>query len=167
MNKFDRNRQKALLQELFDAYPKELPDDRIDYFKEEFENPDVLAANLIYLQNHGMIKGAVKKMASGDYQTMLFNAEITEKGLDYVQVDGGLTAELGVQVVKIHKSTITALEDILLLSNLPADKKTGLIAKLRELPPDAIRHLTLQLLTRATLNPQAALNVVQTALHSL
>ncbi|WP_368750136.1 hypothetical protein [Klebsiella aerogenes] len=165
MDKFDRNRQRLLLLAMYDAYPNELSDETINAMQEAFQNIDILAANLIYLQSHELIKGAVRKMPSGDYSVMLFNAELTGKGIDFIRDDGGLGAVLGVQIVKIHDSTIVALEDILTLSNLPEEQKKGLIAKLRELPSDAIRHLTLQLLTKAALNPQATLHIIQTALH--
>ncbi|MBF0035855.1 hypothetical protein HAX39_25250 [Citrobacter freundii] len=165
MDKFDRNRQRELLQAMYDAYPNELPDDAINALKDKFIDNETMAANLIYLQDHEMIKSAVRRMASGDYSVTLFIAELTEKGIDFVRDDGGLTAEFKVQVVKIHDSTIVALEDILKLSNLPEEQKKGALVKLRELPADAIKHLTLQLLTKAALNPQAVLQIIQTTLH--
>lgn len=165
MEKFDRNRQRELLQAMYDAYPNELSYDVGEKLKERFESIDILAANLIYLQEHQLVRGGVRKMASGDYQVSLYTAELTEKGIDFVRDDGGLTADFKLQIVKIHDSTIVALEDILILANLPEEQKKGLIAKLHELPADAIKHLTLQLLTKAALNPQAALHIIQTALH--
>jgi hypothetical protein len=46
------------------------------------------------------------------------------------------------------------LEDIIRVANIPEEQRKGLISKLRELPADAIKHLTLQLLTPAVLHPQ-------------
>jgi hypothetical protein len=44
----------------------------------------------------------------------------------------------------LHDSTIIALEDIIRVANIPEEQRKGLISKLRELPADAIKHLTLQ-----------------------
>ncbi|MGU7133018.1 hypothetical protein ACV2HT_25760 [Salmonella enterica subsp. enterica serovar Glostrup] len=87
--------------------------------------------------------------------------KITHKGIDFIRDDGGLGAILNVQTVKFHDSTITALEDIIRVANLPDEKKSGLISKLRELPSDAIKHLTLQLLTKGVLNLPAALPIIE------
>lgn len=79
----------------------------------------------------------------------------------YMPCDGGLGAILNVQTVKFHDNTIIALEDIIRVANLPDEKKSGLISKLRELPADAIKHLTLQLLTKGVLNLPAALPIIE------
>ncbi|EIR5426104.1 hypothetical protein LW795_005216, partial [Salmonella enterica] len=50
---------------------------------------------------------------------------ITHKGIDFIRDDGGLGAILNVQTVKFHDSTITALEDIIRVANLPDEKKSG------------------------------------------
>ncbi|MNS51081.1 hypothetical protein D3C72_837450 [compost metagenome] len=70
-----------------------------------------------------------------------------------------------VQTVRFHDSTIIALEDIIRIANLPEEKKSGLISKLRELPADAIKHLTLQLLTKGVVNLPAALPLIEKALQ--
>jgi hypothetical protein len=58
-------------------------------------------------------------------------------------------------------STIIALEDIIRVANIPEEQRKGLISKLRELPADAIKHLTLQLLTPAVLHPQAVIQSIE------
>ncbi|EJC8331270.1 hypothetical protein M0231_004819, partial [Salmonella enterica] len=85
----------------------------------------------------------------------------------YMPCDGGLGAILNVQTVKFHDNTIIALEDIIRVANLPDEKKSGLISKLRELPADAIKHLTLQLLTPAVLHPQAVIQSIEKFLQSV
>ncbi|HGE9193192.1 TPA: hypothetical protein ACGBRI_000883 [Escherichia coli] len=104
-------------------------------------------------------------MAGVDF---IFNAaycNITEKGIDFLLDDGGLSAILKVQTVRLHSDTIVALEDIIRVSNISEDQKKGLISKLRELPGDAIKHLTLQLLTQGVLNLPNALRLIQTTLQ--
>jgi hypothetical protein len=61
----------------------------------------------------------------------------------------------------LHDSTIIALEDIIRVANIPEEQRKGLISKLRELPADAIKHLTLQLLTPAVLHPQAVIQSIE------
>lgn len=98
----------------------------------------------------------------------IFNAPvcyITEKGIDFLLDDGGLSAILKVQTVRLHNDTIIALEDIIRVANMPEDQKKGLISKLRELPADAIKHLTLQLLTQGVLNLPNAIQLIQRALQ--
>ncbi|EAA5550926.1 hypothetical protein DQJ50_25370, partial [Salmonella enterica subsp. enterica] len=56
---------------------------------------------------------------------------------------------------------------IIRVANLPVEKKSGLISKLRELPSDAIKHLTLQLLTPAVLHPQAVIQSIEKFLQSM
>ena len=62
-------------------------------------NGKKLHDNLNYLTEHGLI-GWDKTRAQ---------AHITAKGHDYLQPDGGLTAELGVRVVKIHVESMILL----------------------------------------------------------
>ncbi|MDU4312405.1 MAG: hypothetical protein E7I11_12860 [Klebsiella michiganensis] len=69
--------------------------------------------------------------------------------------------------LKLHDSTIIALEDIIRVANIPEEQRKGLISKLRELPADAIKHLTLQLLTPAVLHPQAVIQSIEKFLQTL
>ena len=96
-----------------------------------------------------------------DYIVNSGRLKITHKGIDFIRNDGGLGAILNVQTVKFHDSTIIALEDIIRVTNLPDDQKKGMIAKLRELPADAIKHLILQLLTQGVLKAPAALPIIE------
>jgi hypothetical protein len=165
LDKFDRTLQREILQALYDAYPNQLPDEIPQQIEQKFHDRDTFTANLLYLQEHGLIKSATLKTADALFHPTLFIAKITQDGIDFVRDDGGLGADLKAQVIKFHDSTIVALEDILLLSNLPEEEKQGALAKLRSLPEDAIKHLTLQLLTKAALNAPAVLHIFQTALH--
>lgn len=164
MDKFNRTLQREVLQALYDAHPNDLECEISDALENKFQDQNTLAANLLYLEEHGLICDATIKTLAV-LEPTLFSAKITSHGIDFIREDGGLTVELKVQIVKIHDSTIVALEDILILSNLPAEQKQGILAKLRGLPADTIKHLTLQLLTKAALNPQAVLQIIQTTLH--
>jgi hypothetical protein len=164
MDKFDRNKQRELLTLLYKSYPSHISREDYKELKSLFGSDDELVANLLYLEQHNLLVSGVTR-GMNDYVMNLGRLSITNAGIDFIRSDGGLGAELNVQIVKIHDSTLVALEDILLLSNLPEEQKQDLLAKLRGLPADAIKHLTLQLLTKAALNPQAVLHIIQTALH--
>lgn len=163
MDKFDRTTQRKLLQLLYDVYPNELTSSQmkdIDSYFSEQENRD---ANLLYLEQQQLIRSGLKPDAVG--YSLVNRPHITHKGIDFIREDGGLGAILNIQTVKFHDSTITALEDIIRVANLPDEKKSGLISKLRELPADAIKHLILQLLTKGVLSLPAALPLIEKALR--
>ncbi|MGP2735753.1 hypothetical protein [Serratia bockelmannii] len=163
MDKFDRAAQQQLLQLLYDAYPNELTSLQmkdIDSYFPDRENRD---ANLLYLEQHKLIRSGLKPDAVG--YSLVNRPNITRDGIDFIREDGGLGAILKVQTVRFHDSTIIALEDIIRIANLPEEKKSGLISKLRELPADAIKHLTLQLLTKGVVNLSEALPLIEKALQ--
>lgn len=159
MDKFDRSIQRETLQLLYAAYPNELTSVQMDEIERLYPDADSLIANMLYLQQHQLIISGLKESTEG--YVLVNRPTITHKGIDFIRDDGGLGAILNVQTIKLHDSTIIALEDIIRIANLPDDKKSGLIAKLRELPADAIKHLTLQLLTPAVLNPQAVIQSIE------
>lgn len=163
MDKFDRSRQREFLQGLYDAYPEELTNEHLEELLSSFPDEKVTTANLLYLEQQGLIFSGLQEVAVGYH--LVNRPSITHKGIDFIRDDGGLGAILNVQTVKFHDSTIVALEDIIRVTGLPEEKKSVLIAKLRELPADAIKHLTLQLLTPAVLHPQAVAQLIEKALH--
>lgn len=163
MDKFDRTRQREFLQGLYDAYPEELTDEQLEELLAPFVDEKTTTANLLYLEKQGLIFSGLQKVAVGYH--LVNRPSITHRGIDFMREDGGLGAILKVQTVKFHDSTITALEDIILAANLPEEKKAGMMSKLRELPADAIKHLTLQLLTKGVLSLPVALPLIEKALR--
>ncbi|WP_240905261.1 hypothetical protein [Rouxiella badensis] len=164
MDKFDRSLQKDLLQLLYDNHPESLHPMRFKELVDLFGGENPLASNLIYLNEHGLITNCLNR-GINDFVINTGSLFITNKGIDFMRNDGGLSSILNVQTVKFHDSTITALEDIISVANLPEEKKSGLISRLRELPADAIKHLTLQLLTKGVLSLPAALPLIEKALQ--
>lgn len=165
MDKFDRARQRTFLQGLYDVYPDELTNQQLENLLELFDVDKSSTANLLYLEQQGLIRSGLQPDAVG--YSLVNRPKITHNGIDFIRDDGGLGAILNVQTVKFHDSTIIALEDIIRTANLTEDKKSGLISKLRELPTDAIKHLTLQLLTPAVLHPQAVIQSIEKFLQSM
>lgn len=167
--KYDRALQLEILNALIDCAPNSLNDAQEKTLIGKFESYNHFVASMLYLQMHGLVETPfVKTHTMSGGVGYLFNSDtchITEKGIDFLLDDGGLGAILKVQTVRLHNDTIVALEDIIRIANMPEDQKKGLISKLRELPADAIKHLTLQLLTQGALNLPNALRLIQTALQ--
>ncbi|MGX9715072.1 hypothetical protein ACWYXJ_12535 [Janthinobacterium lividum] len=157
--KLDRALQRKLLEDLAPHYTgapqfligKEMP-------KEE---RDSIIFNLRYLQAHGLVESGLTKFMDGKWAQS--GAFITHDGLDFLEADGGLSAILGVVMVKFHDDTIKQIfETHIQASNLPAVEKTGFLDQLRQLRGESIKHLTLKLLDAAADNLPAVLRSIQT-----
>lgn len=166
--KYDRALQLEILNALIDCAPNSLNKAQERDLIEKFDNYDHFVACMLYLEMHSLVSTPFVRSETMAGVDFIFNApycNITEKGIDFLLDDGGLSAILKVQTVRLHNDTIVALEDIIRVANISEDQKKGLIAKLRELPGDAIKHLTLQLLTQGVLNLPNALRLIQTTLQ--
>lgn len=106
--------------------------------------------NVDYLQQHGLLRDGVLLRHGVDGTTSVGVTPfptITEKGIDFVAQDGGLSAILNVQTVKIHPDTIKALvEARLLSSSLDPQQKTSLVDQLKKLPEESVKRLLDKLL---------------------
>jgi len=163
MEKFDRQLQREMLTILINAFP-ESPG------KTEYESSIIsechhlkLAANLLYLHQHQLIHiQRIESVIEPEDWIWLFNyASVTCKGIDFMLNDGGLSAILNVQTVRLHHESIMALEDIIAVANIPEDQRQGLKAALRELPADTIKHLMNELVSKALGAAPAALPIIQ------
>ncbi|MEL4885724.1 hypothetical protein N6P31_01340 [Pectobacterium betavasculorum] len=162
--KYDRALQLEILNALVNAAPRHLTDDQEQSLISKFQDYDHFVACMLYLQMHGLVAQpfAISQTSKGiEYVFNSHTCAITHNGIDFLLNDGGLSAILKVQTIRLHSDTIIALEDIISVANIPADQKKGLISKLRELPADAIKHLTLQLLTQGVLQLPNAVQLIQ------
>lgn len=66
---------------------------------------------------------------------------ITAKGIDFIQHDGGLSAILNVQTVKLHKDTAVVLEDLVTISSMNDEEKKKAKSTLSELSAEALKTL--------------------------
>lgn len=137
--RLNRALQLQLLTALADRYPEPV-------FKDtniEYDSKDVVR-NLVYLEAHGLVTLTKAQMHSGEYVVGLATA--TQKGMDFLEEDGGLSAILGVVTVKLHDDTI---KDLLALkiqeSDLPPAEKQRWIDQLRELPAETTKHVVMKL----------------------
>lgn len=92
---------------------------------------------------------------------------ITATGLDFIADDGGLSAILGVVTVKLHEDTIKELM-IAKIEQSQADPsvKGNLIARLKSLPADAMKELSMAAVRHGIENLPNAVQWLQTLLHS-
>ena len=166
MDKFDRELQLLILKAAVDAYPKTTSHEQfrkhIEFYSEE-QSQKVLA-NISYLVEHGLIR-----MFSHNYlattNVALGGMLATKDGIDFLLQDGGLGAILKVQTIKLHRETLTAIEDFISLANIPESEKQSIVSKLRQLPADAIEHLTKELVVKGALSLPVALPLIQKFLH--
>jgi len=154
----DRSIQRDLLRSLADRYPqqafmKDLPD----------FGGNTRAVNLAYLQEHGLV--TVQWYASMEGREPIA-ASITAHGLDFLTDDGGLGAILGVVTVKLHDDTIRRLL-IDKIEKADGDKsiKDQLIAKVKELPADALGSVAMTGLGAALDQAPNLLSLLRAILH--
>lgn len=161
MDKFNREVQRQLLKELYDAFPYGINPERKVYYSSAFGSENNLVANLMYLRAHSLIECTIDQLLSGKYMLTISAATITAKGIDFIRDDGGLSAILNVQTIRLHRESIAAIEDIIAVANIPEDQKQGLKAALQELPADAVKHLMNELVSKALAAAPAALPLIQ------
>ena len=102
------------------------------------------AANLKYLEEHGLCKSGMKL---GEGVSIQFSqSTITAAGLDFLEDDGGLSAILGVVNVKLHADTIRDLIGAKIeTSTMPAEEKSKLRKVLAGLSEASLRAMTTDL----------------------
>jgi len=138
MAKFDRNLQKELLERLNSSFPKPLARETYTEIANFFEDNDHFVANLLYLEEHGLIhSGLINSM--GGYALNSGMMKITAKGIDFIQQDGGLSAILNVTTIKFHRDAVIVLEDLIAISNLNDADKEKAKSVLGELSTDALK----------------------------
>lgn len=139
----DRAFQRQLLERLRHYHPHS----HVGRWQELDEDETKVKGTLFYLREHGLIDtdAKVEKRFGGGFAYS--SGSITAKGLDFLESDGGLSAILGVQIIKLHDDTVRELiaQKIMQADLTPPDKRK-LLDVLRELPSESIKHLTMKLL---------------------
>lgn len=144
MNSFlNRKYQRELLEMLAKAYPQEC--DISDYIN-ALDDDGLLRyqVNMVYLEEHGLIQSGIR--FSVDRRPLYGWPRINNHGLDLLADDGGLSAILGVVTIKLHEETLQdLLEQKILAAVGNPEEKTGLIAQIRSLRGESLKHLTMKL----------------------
>ena len=127
-----RDKQRDLLLQLREVYPNSA-----SFQPDPDETVHELAANLRYLEEHGLCESGVQVGIDG--HIMLNPSTITAAGIDFLAEDGGLSAILGVVTVKLHADTIRDLIAAKIdAAAIPAAEKSRLKKALASLPEKAL-----------------------------
>lgn len=141
---FSRDIQNAILKDLYEVYPTAK---KITDIAESIKHPaDVVSKNVKYLEMSKLIY-----MWNGMLENQLSEfPALNNKGIDFLKQDGGLSAILNVQIVKLHSDTVNDLKNLLLhkleQSEIPEEQKKKLLSKLNEYGDEATKHLLTKLL---------------------
>ena len=157
----DRQLQLNILKHYAAAYPGQTFERWTTFGDDEQK----IAANLFYLQEHGLISIAGK--LAMDQSLAYQGGKLTAKGLDFLEDDGGLSAILGVVTIKLHDDTIKGLiESKIIASDLPQPEKQRYLDRLRELPAETTKHLVLKLVDLGLEKGTAAIDMIGRLLES-
>jgi hypothetical protein len=134
-----REIQQEILFQLREVYPA-----HTCFSADSEEEQRKLAANLNYLEEHGLCVGGVQIGTNG--YIMLGASSITAAGLDFLANDGSLSAILGVLTVKLHANTIRDLIAAKIEATaMPAEEKSTLKRRLEGLSETALTGATTDL----------------------
>jgi hypothetical protein len=147
----DRNLQHRLLEALAATYPDPIQiDDLIAIAKVGEGDEAILQGQLRYLEEHGLIEVKWQPYLSSASMGEPVNAKATYRCLDFLADDGGLSAILGVTVVKLHEQTLRDLIAARIeAADLSQPDKKKYLDRLRELPAESTKHLTTKLIDLA------------------
>lgn len=157
----NRQLQLQILQRASKAYPSNLKPGDLDLKGDTME----IVKNIHYLNDHGLLECHFSG-ALGQPIKRPHSIKATHKGLDFLADDGGLSAILGVVTVKLHEETVRQLiSQKIEYSDLPTEEKSSLLLAVRDLPGEAIKHLTTRLLDLGMDNLPSAIALIRTALQ--
>lgn len=158
----DRLLQNKILQIASNHYPQDASDEITKLF--DTYDANKVIANLEYLAQHRLIESEpYTESVDGIFSLNIIR--INHRGLDFLADDGGLSAILNVVTVKFEAETLKAiLENKINQSNLNPEDKQSMIDSLRELPAEAIKHLTTKLLDEGLENIPNAILLIGTYL---
>lgn len=155
----DRAYQLELLNRLAEHYPSSCAGINLEIGP---ENERRYVANMVYLEEHGLVKSGV---CYGMSEYLFTEPSITAAGMDFLADDGGLSAILGTVTIKIHDETMkTLIGQRILASGASEDDKHRMISELRSLPASAIKHLTMKLLDLGLEHAPGALPLIEKVL---
>lgn len=150
----DRALQLELLKELESIYPRASRDFR--------DADEATYKNLFYLHQHDTVELKFNPAVQYGLKPIVF-AAITQKGMDLLADDGGLSAVLGVVTIRFHEDTIRAMIEMKIHSSSAShEDKVRMIDTLRSLPHDSLKHLSMRLLDKAADNLPALFGLLGT-----
>ena len=133
----NRPLQHKMLQTLKESYPTHSP-----YFTQQFApNPDFIP-NLHYLYAHNLLTGIEVKTSS---PFDLISIRITERGLDFLEDDGGIGAILRTVTVKLDADQLRQILSTKVQTlSIPEEKKASALDTIRKLPAEILNSLAIR-----------------------
>ncbi|AZG99296.1 TPA: hypothetical protein ACPUE9_001293 [Proteus mirabilis] len=107
-----------------------------------FESEAIFQANVMYLEQHGLLDTGYEN--EHQYPAMrwspsqLYFLRITNKGIDFLLADGGLSAILGIKTIKIHNEPIEKLTEIIQNADLAPEEKQKISELIKEKGTEAV-----------------------------
>jgi len=149
--KLDRDKQRELLELLAEHYPNKfyvsdiIPDD---------ENEErALYANLIYLHEHGLIEA---EAITALQELTVTTARLTMRGVDFLKDDGGLSAILDVQTIRLHADTLRELlQQKIDQSDLSPEEKSTFKKHVETASHEVVRTIAQKTVEWSVLNGEA------------
>lgn len=137
--RLNRALQLQLMNTIADQYPRPV----FERGGIDFKDLEVIK-NLVYLEQHHLIQLTKAQFNEGGYKITV--AQATQRGMDFLEDDGGLSAILGVVTIKLHDETIKHLvARTIQEADLPEPEKQRMTLGLQQLPAETTKHLAMKL----------------------
>ncbi|MDC9591596.1 hypothetical protein PSI23_20510 [Xenorhabdus sp. XENO-10] len=154
MSKFDRDMQKLILEKAIEAHPDTTDAKQFHELLLARLDPDEekkVRANIVYLVEHKVITIDYDKYTNykilSSYH-LLNSIRATEKGIDFMLDDGGLSAILNVTTIKFHHDAIQQLANLIELTVQDPEDKQRFLTQLKQLPYETTKHVALELVNK-------------------
>lgn len=132
-------------QDYYEEEPLESEDCSNDDSNENlsFQFQENLIRNLFYLEEHSLISILIISQYEDSLLPESSQINITAKGIDFIENDGGLSAILNVVTVKLHSETIQQLLTAKISeADIPEEEKNKLKEALKTVQNSALETLT-------------------------
>lgn len=148
--------QRLQLQTLAGYFPYTLSEEQLCFPP---YSDSAVKASLYYLMQHQLVSFTCDRLGEFDKGCLRIRSqiEITHKGIDFMLADGGLSAILNLQTVRLHEDTLRPMLEALVRANngLDEPEKNMLLEKLAEAPAEMLKNAAqsgLQLLLQSLTN---------------
>lgn len=143
----NRNLQQEILIQAAEAYPLAMSDESLEELRRNFGD-EKLVRELKYLEESKLLHH--ESIIIGIDNSLSFGIiKITNKGLDFIQSDGGISAILNVVTVRFEADTLAALLTAKInQSELTDDEKSSLVEAVKDLPAEGIKYLMTKVLDK-------------------
>lgn len=170
----DREQQREILQALFDVYPW-TTNEVVRLINEMIRaNESRAIGNLLYLQMHGLITKCVEVTGIG-YEKIYIDGEdirlyryqgcptLTEKGIDFLLGDDGLSSILNTRTIRIDEPSIRRITQALIeSSSATPEEKESALKGLKKIPATVLQKWLTELAEKSMPSHEAVIELIRT-----